>query len=465
MARKDDDYTDLREWRHDVGVRSLLPVRVYNDMPAVLVSTDSASGGAKEVADSLFDEHITRASEYKHRKEPAKREHLADVVQALFRASHSDGCVRYPRRLDETSRVNLQVIDCAVEAGLIHEFRSPPGSPKQSRAFALWKLKQHLPKDPWAFDPDTITRYVQLRDRKTREEIPIDKELSEPEHIAAQTQFELEVVNRVNSGFEITYRPWDEWEERYGARKRLRPVHVARFTDRWDWHGRLYTGRYGHQSLSPRARGTIEFHGIGFEHMRAVEPDFQGMHPRLLYHLNGLAYTDDPYQCWGRKTTKQQRYLAKTVLNAAINAKGGDNAKAQKNSTVKACNLKANPSHQTASGKWKEKRGKARAKAEKVRKALDITGLKFGDVYDVVNEFHHLIAGEFGRDWGIRLMRLDSAIALVTMFFLTKRGVPCLSCHDSLIAPRSEKTRLMLVMKHAYRLASNGFDPVIRCDD
>jgi hypothetical protein len=438
----------------DTRTRTMPRGKVYNDLRAFKVEPDDLTADVRRIADELFA-LLKSMPGYKNRKEGAKRKHWRSLVLALCRAAHTGGCVRYPRRLNDTSKVALQVIDCAQEARLIEEFRSPPGSPKQSRALPLYEFTRRLDDDPWSFDPDTRTCFVRLCRRDTGEDLPVNVAMAERGHVAAETQQALEVINRVNSEFAITYRAWDKWEERRGFTQRLRPVHVARFTENWDLHGRLYTGRYGHQSLRKIDRGSIEFGGEP-----SVEPDFQGMHARLLYHLRKIDYRDDPYNLWGNPTLKPQRFLAKIVVNAAINARGDDDNE-RRDSTIKACNLKANPSYQAKNGIWRRKQGKAKADAQKVREALDVTGLKFAAVYDRTLEVHHQIAEDFACDMGIRLMRWDSAIALFAMFYLAKRKIPCLCCHDSFIVPKGHVRSLLLAMKHSYRLHM-GFDPVIR---
>jgi hypothetical protein len=226
-----------------------------------------------------------------------------------------------------------------------------------------------------------------------------------PGHIARDYQDRLELINQVNSLYEITHLKYSEWENDFVRPPRqLRPVHYVVFTERWDWHGRIYTGPYGHQSLSKIERRTIEFNGYP-----CVELDYSAMHTRLLYHLHHIDYREDPYKLWGPTTTKGQRLLAKTVIN----------------------------------------------------KARKDAGLKFGEIYDLAIERHPKIAQHFGNDAGIRLMRVDSSIAIDIMYELAKEAIPCLCCHDSFLVPEHHGQHLRELM-HKWYHAHTGFFSVVK---
>ncbi len=409
---------------------------VYNRLPAIAINQDNPTMETRRQADILFDRLELRG--YKRHD---KREFFSRLVQAGKRAYHVRGCVMCPRHPQLTSRARLQVIDAAADAGLFASYRSPPGSPRMSRLVPLMPLAEITEADPWTFDPVRPQQLVFLR-RRDDEQDEIAFDTKEP--IPAGIQERLELVNEINNRFEITYEPYDEWEDCHRGQRQLRPVHYARFTDDWEHHGRLYTGKYGHQSLRKLERQTIRF---GRE--VSVELDYGGLHTRMLYHLAGKDYEGDPYALWGDDTTKPLRKMAKAMVNAAINAKS-------RTAAISACNHQMSP--KTADGAWKT--GKEWQKAAMLRRASHETGVKFATIYDLALQHHAPIADGFGSDAGMMLMNLDGQIALDILFCFARHGVPCLGCHDSFIVPVSYKDKLRSAMMHYYRRRL-GYDPEV----
>jgi hypothetical protein len=241
-------------------------------------------------------------------------------------------------------------------------------------------------------------------------------------------------------------------ENDFANRRQIRPIHYAIFTEDWERHGRLYTGRYGHQSLRKIERRTIEFNGCP-----SVELDYSGMHPRLLYHLGRIDYRGDPYKLWGKQTTKPQRLLAKTVVNAALNARS-------RQAAISACNLETSvwTQERDADGKpIRKKEGDALREARQLLKARKESGLTFGQMYDLAVVRHPQIAHHFGNDMGIKLMRIDSAIAIDIMYELAKQAIPCLCCHDSFIVPEYHEQQLRELMNRFYHLRLHRY-PVVK---
>jgi hypothetical protein len=273
----------------------------------------------------------------------------------------------------------------------------------------------------------------------------IDFDIMEP--VAVEYQEKLEKSNATNRRFEITYRPIDSWEGTVGSRKRIRPVLFARFTDNFNLHGRIYTeGRYGHQALSKLERKTIRFDGEP-----SVELDFSGLHPRMLYHLEFLEYTKDPYALWRKETTPPMRLMAKVCVNALINA-------ASPASAVSACNRAM--SYKTKKGK--RKTGKALHDAQNLYNAAMKTGLKFADMVPLVIKRHQHVKTKFGCDMGIKLMRKDSQIVVNVLDYFADINVPCLPCHDSFIVPLRLKKELKRIMMQCYGEVIPGWLPIIK---
>ena len=427
---------------HDALLRRVPPHIVYNVLRSIPIDEGTPTTGTQRQADTLF-ERIRQAPSYKRSKHDEKRLNWQQLVHAATVAIFVNGCVRYPRNRKHITHTMLQIIDCAVEAGLFVAYRSPPGSPKMSRLIPLSPLRGCVLRDPNTIDPQPgEARLVRLF---TRGEEPVEIEFDPAHQIAAETQRRLELINAVNDAGRITCTPYDPWRLDFVGVRRLRPVHHARFTEHWGWHGRLYTGRYGHQSLRKIERRTIQFEGEP-----CIELDYCGMHTRLLYHRLGVDFPDDPYALWGSPTSEPQRLLAKTIMNATINARTLQAA-------VSACNGKTRL--RTERGQWKQ--GKELEHARRLLDAQRETGLSFKAVQGLVMEFHRPIADFFGCDMGMQLMRTDSAIALDVLSHFAEQGVPALGVHDSFIVPKSHEDELRWAMTEFYRQRT-GHLPVLK---
>src|SRR5262249_48455319 len=232
------------DWRRSVAS---IRRKAYH-LPSVTIDPDAKlTPRCRRHADAIF--RRLRLPGY---KQDQKRMHCHHLTAAGHHAVWAGGAVRYPRGLHEASKAQLQVIDAAVDAGEFHGIRSKKGSPKMSRLIPSMRFAGQSTGDPWDFDAGRPQTYVFVRDRKTKEDLPLD-----PDHpVAAEYQRKLAQLNEVNARWEITYTPYDEDEEDFAdLRRRLRPVHVARFNSSdFDLGGRIYTGRYGHQGLRKMER-------------------------------------------------------------------------------------------------------------------------------------------------------------------------------------------------------------------
>jgi hypothetical protein len=295
-------------------------------------------------------------------------------------------------------------------------------------------------------------RFVELYERG-EEKIPIlfDLDTLPSAHITRETHDQLALINKVNNQYRIGYRVYssidktftDEW-------KQLRPIHYAIFTGHWDLHGRIYTYKYGHQSLRKVERTTIHFNGCP-----SVEKDYSGMHTRMLYHLNNIPYRDDPYELWSKKTTPLQRLLAKNVINMAINAR-------TRKAAISACSHAMMTKTETGELKTSDTLLDAIKLHEAYEQNKKLTGMNLSDVYDLAVKVHEPIAQYFGSDAGIWLMRLDSSIALDIMYEFATECIPCLGCHDSFIIPKEYESKLIQLMTKQYSRLLNHHLPVIK---
>ena len=324
-----------------------------------------------------------------------------------------------------------------------------------SRLTPMEAIKEVGIIDPYAFDLRRQQVFVNLRERHTGKDIPFDINSKIPSRI----QEYLSLVNSVNSQFQITYQKYNTEHNEWGSEwKQLRPIHFASFTDNWDKHGRIYTGKDGHQALSKVERSKIHFglssqRDIGDE---SVEMDYSGLHTRLIYHSVGIDYRDDPYALWGEGATDSLRLLAKYFVNALINAESTDAA-------IQACNRKMSryTGKKDAAGERIFKDGKTADDARKLRRAYLKSKITFKDILPIALKYHAPIWEHFGQDLGITLMRTDSKIALRVLYHFAKQSVPCLGCHDSFIVPRSYSRELFSIMDTSY-LKVVGFHPIIK---
>lgn len=431
-----------------------IPPRRLYDLPTIFIDEGVPIAKTRQEADFLFQKYIVPVLPKGARRIEERIQHLRQLLHATKKAMYHNATIAYSRTRGNPrfSVIRLQIIERLIKKGLFWERRSKKGSPKMSRLVPTMKLRRYEDKDPFDFDPQMPERFVELYERG-EDKIPILFDLDDLPHwhIARDAHDKLTLINAINNQYRITYQVYssidktftDEW-------KQLRPIHYAIFTERWDWHGRIYTYRHGHQSLRKIERNTIHFSGSP-----SVERDYSGMHTRILYNLHDIPYRDDPYKLWGKKTTPLQRLLAKNVVNMALNAR-------TRKAAMAACSNAMNPTTETG----EQKSGDSLLDALKLHEAYihnkKRTGMSLKDVYDLALEVHEPIAEHFGHDCGIWLMRIDSTIALFIMSDFAEDCIPCLCCHDSFIVPEDYESKLIELMTKWYSYLLRDHLPVIK---
>lgn len=163
---------------------------------------------------------------------------------------------------------------------------------------------------------------------------------------------------------------------------------------------------------------------------KVIELDYSGLHLRMLYHMKGLNYIDDPYGKMCR--TASERLLYKQIALRAINAK---TETAARNSIRQ----------------WiiKEKK----------------TDYKSNDEYLVpkferFKEFHPEIKKWMNTDIGVELQYKDSVITEGILLEMLEKKIPCQPIHDSYIVPVQYKEELFKAMDKYY-FKVMGFHPII----
>jgi hypothetical protein len=106
-----------------------------------------------------------------------------------------------------------------------------------------------------------------------------------------------------------------------------------------------------------------------------------------------------------------------------------------------------------------EKNYKDMNQARRARKYLQQGGFnKAHDIIDAFSEAHPKIAHHFYTgETGMRLMNLDSKIALAVIQHFTKQGKPILAVHDSFLVQAQYRDELMQTMKRVYQQKTGGF--------
>lgn len=153
---------------------------------------------------------------------------------------------------------------------------------------------------------------------------------------------------------------------------------------------------------------------LRFDNEPTIEIDFTGMHPHLLYHLQGDDFSGDPYAIEGFK-----RAAVKVAFNTLINRDS------------------------------RKHKGMA---AKSLVRNLNISMVQATSLENALYRLHHRIAGHFNTGYGLRLQKLDSQIAydVMTHFFIEIKR-PLLMIHDSAIVSVRDVETLKLCMVDSYR--------------
>lgn len=405
-------------------------------------------------ADELFIQVVRQSSQYRPRYEAAKRKFWKRLYWAALKATARAACVRISFNTNDANwcDAHKNVIVSAVEAGLFELVRSKPGSPKSSRLIPLDKLiaATPLPLDPLILDPPTTKELVFINQRvKTKggkkKKVPMAVDWQD-----WRVQREQEILKELNqclADYQFHYMAEN------GKRLLLRPFMFCKHTDCFELGGRIYGSKWSHLSIGRDERSTIRVTGGHYNNEPLVSYDYQALHINFLYNRIGIQYQGDPYQVFGNGTTKFQRHVVKTLVNVMINA-------AHKGEAIVACYEKANS--QTKGGATKD--GKSLRKAEKLQRALNVTGLKFEQVLPLIRQIHHPINHLFFQpNLGLELQHEDSRIALEICDWFVRRGMPILPVHDGFMVPASAEQHLKRLMRNVYR-RHMGFEPSFKLE-
>ncbi len=155
---------------------------------------------------------------------------------------------------------------------------------------------------------------------------------------------------------------------------------------------------------------------LRFDNEPTLEIDYSGMHPHLLYHLQGDNFSGDPYEVVGF-----DRNTVKVAFNTLIN---------------------------------RDSRKHKGAAAKSLARNLNMSLEKAKALENALYKLHPGITGNFNTGYGLRLQKLDSQIAYeVMMIFFMNIKRPVLMIHDSAIVSVRDVETLKLSMVDAYRSA------------
>lgn len=317
-------------------------------------------------------------------------------------------------RYNRAGETTIKIMDRLQKLEYI-EMKKGYTNEQESRMSRIWptkKLLDYFPKYP----NDVISNLVEvveLRDDKGN--------LIEYKDTARTRKIRkiLERVNEVNQSANIQYNGF----KRYTLHTSLVAIFIRKFT----LYGRLHTKGYRHyQGLSSDERREITINDE-----RVVELDFSGLHPNLLYAKEGIQLDEDPYNILDEGPV---RIFLKHILLCMLNSK--DELSAEKSANYWLYN---NPSKRSYLNNW------------------GITSAR--PLMTAFREAHKPIEHYFcnGSETGLRIMNLDSRIALDIIDHFATQNIPILAIHDSFIVQEKYKDELCHTMERIYEKHTNGF--------
>ncbi len=220
----------------------------------------------------------------------------------------------------------------------------------------------------------------------------------------------------------------------------LIPTHLYRiFNEDFNHGGRFYRGvesnmpstyvNIGGVDKKVKLREFIEINGNP-----TVELDYSAMHPRMLYHMKGIDYRDDPNMI-EKSCSNEMRTIYKIVGLICINSE----------SEAKAVDAIQDDLQ----------------KAELTQYLPDNTDATRKKLINKFCKKNRRIEEYFLTGEGLRLQNKDSDIAHSILMHFAERDILVLCVHDSFIIEKKHEKELKRKMKEFYH-AKMGFQPVIK---
>lgn len=369
-----------------------------------------------------------------------------------------------PSRYNEISPFVVRLVKKMEEKKLITTYPGYyfPSDRRQTRIEPTSLLLSYFKElQIWKWKPVEL---VELRDRET-------KQLKEYRDTAKTHRIRdiLKKANDINEKADIRYQD-----------KIISPYLKAIFTGKFTLYGRLHTvgsyERIHYQALSENERKHLTIDG-----KPVVELDYSGLHPRLLYAMEGIQYDQDPYQAISNEPI--HRPLLKKVLLILLNTKNG------KWITTRNGRKYWRSGYQLAgNGVNGLINSFGTNRSNIMEKTLEYIGFPNAFIDDFINEMedefievykktlkdefggstgkyiinaflkaHYPISHYFFQDTGLKVMNLDSRIAIDIINYFTKQNKNILAIHDSFIVKEKYKKELYEIMDKTYKKYTNGF--------
>lgn len=200
---------------------------------------------------------------------------------------------------------------------------------------------------------------------------------------------------------------------------------IRSFTTTFDLGGRYYNIAWGQLSSELRKHLKINFESV-------VEPDFQGLHPNMIYHLNNMNFEGDVYACGDAP-----RKLYKIAFLVLINSRP------------------TNDPYKTVAGVFRDmKLHHSNQFPYCLKKKI------LQPIIDDIFKTHSKISKYFFSDIGIKLQNIDSKITSNILNHFIEKDIVVLPVHDSYIIQQRHRDELIKTMTTEYQKIM-GFKPII----
>lgn len=180
---------------------------------------------------------------------------------------------------------------------------------------------------------------------------------------------------------------------------------TRKFTESYERGGRLYGGFWQNMPKVIRAQLLIDSEPT-------VELDYSRIHPTMIFAEKGLPLDRDPYRVPGYE---HMEAAGKITFNRLLNAK-------------RAIQFRSREDRE-----WFSNREDFKA------------------YRDAMIEHLSPISDTFQRDYGVRLQKRDSQIAILVLSKCMDQGIPVYPVHDSFIVKQSNSDRLRIIMIESFR--------------
>ncbi len=366
--------------------------------------------------------------------------HLGSIVANLIVASRGGRSVHYGRgkRTDHkhsiyspgwfNNRDNAALIDRLAELGLVDSVVAPPSMPgsfgKAGRKRSSYRATRKLLQSLQCFE---ITHHSVLYDGLQAPLLLMRASSHGPvlEYDPASPEFaeRISLLERYNAYLakQSVTLPGSTLPTSIKGNRLIRWFGAS-----LQEHGRFYGGWW--QSVPKAQRPNILINGN-----RTVELDFQGLAPRMLYHLEGLEYDLDPYDIPSLRSKAGEngipwqdlRPVVKRAFGFVLNAKkrgGFDHSEAFKDLPAPFTPL---------------------------------------EIVEAIEAHHHPIAHHFYGQKGVTLMNVESRVCERIIQNALELNILTLPIHDSFLIEESHVEQFRDIMGASYRSELN-MNPIIR---